>query len=102
MYFMSGKSRAFEMFMQGKPGFDRYENGCTEHEDCNRLQIFFDGKPDEGAREELKANGFRWAPSVGAWQRQLNMNAYRAAEHISCIQPVTGDKPVDLQRNNQH
>lgn len=68
----------------------------------NRLQIFFDGKPDEGTRDELKANGFRWAPSVGAWQRQLNMNAYRAAEHISCIQPVTGDKPVDLQRNNQH
>ena len=68
----------------------------------NRLQIFFDGKPDEGTRDELKANGFRWAPSVGAWQRQLNMNAYRAAEHISCIQPVTGDKPVDLQRNAQH
>ena len=68
----------------------------------NRLQIFFDGKPDEGTRDELKANGFRWAPSVGAWQRQLNMNAYRAAEHISCIQPVTGDKPVDLQRNAQY
>lgn len=68
----------------------------------NRLQIFFDGKPDEGTRDELKANGFRWAPSVGAWQRQLNMNAYRAAGHISCIQPVTGDKPVDLQRNAQH
>lgn len=68
----------------------------------NRLQIFFDGKPDEGTRDELKANGFHWAPSVGAWQRQLNMNAYRAAENISCIQPVTGDKPVDLQRNNQH
>lgn len=68
----------------------------------NRLQIFFDGKPGEGTRDELKANGFRWAPSVGAWQRQLNMNAYRAAEHISCIQPVTGDKPVDLQRNAQY
>ena len=34
MYFMSGKSRAFEMLMQGKPRFDRYENGCTEHENC--------------------------------------------------------------------
>lgn len=32
----------------------------------NRLQVFFDGKPDEAARDELKANGFRWAPSVGA------------------------------------
>ena len=32
MYFMSGKSRAFERLVQGKPGFDRYENGCTERE----------------------------------------------------------------------
>lgn len=28
MYFMSGKSRAFEMLMQGKPGFDRYEKAA--------------------------------------------------------------------------
>ena len=80
-----------------------FEGGRVEANKAdNRLQIFFDGKPDEGTRDELKANGFRWAPSVGAWQRQLNMNAYRAAEHISCIQPVTGDKPVDLQRNAQY
>jgi len=51
----------------------------------NRLQVFFDGKPDEAARDELKANGFRWAPSVGAWQRQLNKNAYYAAGyHHAC------------------
>ena len=40
MYFMSGKNRAFEMLMQGKPGFDRYENGCTEHEDCNTCHFY--------------------------------------------------------------
>ena len=27
MYFTNGSSRAFEMLMRGKPGFDRYENG---------------------------------------------------------------------------
>ena len=32
----------------------------------NRLQVFFDGKPDADTRAELKSNGFRWAPSVGA------------------------------------
>ena len=67
----------------------------------NRLQVFFDGKPDEAARDELKANGFRWAPSVGAWQRQLNKNAYYAAEYISCIQPISGEKPIDVQRSVQ-
>ena len=67
----------------------------------NRLQVFFDGKPDEAARDELKANGFRWAPSVGAWQRQLNKNAYYAAGYISCIQPISGEKPIDVQRSAQ-
>ena len=36
MYFTNGSSRAFEMLMRGKPGFDRYENGgCANCEDCN-------------------------------------------------------------------
>lgn len=34
----------------------------------NRLQLFFDGKPDEATRTELKRNGFRWSPSNMAWQ----------------------------------
>ena len=67
----------------------------------NRLQVFFDGKPDEAARDELKANGFRWVPSVGAWQRQLNKHAYYAAGYISCIQPISGEKPIDVQRSVQ-
>ena len=68
----------------------------------NRLQIFFDEKPDDAARAELKANGFKWAPSAGAWQRQLNNNAYYAAGYVSCIQPITGEKPIDFQRKAQH
>ena len=76
----------------------RVESNKTD----NRLQIFFDEKPDDAARAELKANGFKWAPSAGAWQRQLNNNAYYAAGYVSCIQPVTGEKPIDLQRKAQH
>lgn len=49
----------------------------------NRLQIIFEGKPDESIRNELKSHGFRWAPSQGAWQRQLNDNAIRAAKRLS-------------------
>ena len=37
MYFTNGSSRAFEMLMRGKPGFDRYENGgCADCEDCKQ------------------------------------------------------------------
>ena len=42
MYFTNGSSRAFEMLMRGKPGFDRYENGgCADCEDCNSAADFF-------------------------------------------------------------
>lgn len=40
MYFTSGKDRAFETLMQGKPGFERYENGCAECEDCNTCRFY--------------------------------------------------------------
>lgn len=53
----------------------------------NRLQIIFDGKPDADIRTELKGEGFRWAPSQGAWQRQLTDNAMRAARRLKCIAP---------------
>lgn len=53
----------------------------------NRLQIIFDGKPDADVRTELKGEGFRWAPSQGAWQRQLTDNAMRAARRLKCIAP---------------
>ena len=33
-------------------------------------------------RDILKSNGFRWAPSVGAWQRQLNNNGKYAVERV--------------------
>lgn len=41
----------------------------------NRLQIIFDEKPKSDIISELKRHGFRWAPSQGAWQRQLTNNA---------------------------
>lgn len=53
----------------------------------NRLQVIFDGKPDADVRTELKGEGFRWAPSQGAWQRQLTDNAMRAARRLKCIAP---------------
>ena len=53
----------------------------------NRIQILFDEKPDEETRQELKSNGFKWAPSKNAWQRQLNENGIRALRRIARIRP---------------
>ena len=76
-----------------------FEGGEVEaNQEENRLQVRFDSKPDESVRAELKSNGFRWAPSAGAWQRQLNDNAIRAADFIKAIYPVSGETPSELQR----
>lgn len=51
--------------------------------DIMRLQFLFDSKPDERIRTLLKSNGFKWAPSQMAWQRQLTANAERAARTVA-------------------
>ena len=63
----------------------------------NRLQLFFDGKPDADVRAELKGYGFRWAPSVNAWQRQLNEHVFSVADKIAAIRPLSGELPSQLQ-----
>lgn len=60
------------------PGGIRY----LENTAANRVQIFFPGKPPETIRSLLKGNGFRWAPSEGAWQRQLTGNGTYAAQYV--------------------
>lgn len=53
-----------------------------------RLQIIFAGKPESEVREILKKNGFRWAPSNGAWQRHLNGNSEYALKRV--VEEVNG------------
>ena len=50
--------------------------------EANRVQFVFDGKPPEAARALLKKNGFRWAPSEGAWQQQKTLIAVRVAKDL--------------------
>jgi hypothetical protein len=45
---------------------------------ANRLELFFPVCPSREIRAELKSNGFRWAKTLGAWQRHRG-DAARAA-----------------------
>ncbi len=95
------KSRIEEISKRKEIGFVgwNFDGGeVVANTEANRLQILFDERPDETVRTELKSNGFRWSPKAGAWQRQLNPNAYWAADNITAIQPLNGGKPSDLQR----
>ncbi|MDD3038854.1 DUF3560 domain-containing protein [Bacteroides sp.] len=44
----------------------------VENSEENRLQLFFDGVPDEEIRSQLKHNAFRWSRFNGCWQSYLN------------------------------
>ena len=95
------KDRIKSLSQQKEIGFVGWEfdGGKVEaNTEANRLQIFFEDKPDEATREALKSNGFRWSPKAGAWQRQLTSNAYYAADYVKAIAPLSGEKPTELQR----
>ena len=54
----------------------------VENTEAMRYQIIFDGKPDAEIRTLLKNNGFKWAPSQGAWQRQITTNGKYALNSV--------------------
>ena len=58
-----------------------------EDKEAMRLKIFFTcGKPSQEVIDLLKKHAFKWAPSTGAWQRQLTDNARYAFK--TYIKPV--------------
>lgn len=52
----------------------------------NRVMITFDEKPEKDTIDKLKRNGFRWAPSVGAWQRLRTPYALELACNICGVE----------------
>ena len=68
---------------QGIKGY-RFEGGkVVANYEIDRLQIFFDEKPEKEMRTTMKSVGFSWSPkNDNAWQRQLTSNALYAAKRI--------------------
>jgi len=90
------KERIAELTRQAETGYEgwQFDGGSVAVDrEANRLQVFFDEKPDADVRAVLKSSGFRWAPSAGAWQRQLNDNAIRAAKNLDCLRPLPEELP---------
>lgn len=54
----------------------------VENTEIMRLQLFFDGKPEDKVRNILKKRGFKWSPKNGSWQRQLTDNAKYALSRV--------------------
>lgn len=81
----------------GYQGWEFDGGRVVPNEENNRLQIFFDEIPSPELRRELKGQGFRWARSEGAWQRQLTDNAIYAAKQIKAVLPSDGSDPIKIQ-----
>ena len=70
--------------IKDKGTIEEENEGYTYREDPEsmRIQFIFDGKPGDDIRNILKQNGFKWAPSQGAWQRQLTRNGQWSADIV--------------------
>lgn len=55
----------------------------ADNVESNRVQVRFPGIPEEAVRAELKANGFRWCPTEGCWQRMRSAFAYMFAKELA-------------------
>lgn len=57
-----------------------------DNTELSRIQIIFPDIPSAALRTELKKNGFKWAPSQGAWQNFRNQrNLDKAKELIKAV-----------------
>ena len=48
----------------------------------DRIQFIFDEKPNRETIDLLKRSAFKWAPSIGVWQRQNTSNAVYAVKSM--------------------
>lgn len=74
------REQASQQEQDGNAG-DLQKDGLRVHNDFGlaRVQLFFEGKPDDDTRAKLKAYGFRWSPRNSAWQRQNTANGLHMA-----------------------
>jgi hypothetical protein len=64
-----------------------FEGGTVrDNAEADRIQIIYKERPGPELYGKLKARGFRWSPSAGAWQR------YRTQDTRYAVEAITGVK----------
>lgn len=78
------KQRIKELSNRPTEDIEREVKGVRVVEDAgeNRMCLVFPGKPAPDVRKNLRAHGFVWSPTRGAWVRKLNNAARYAAKCV--------------------
>ena len=85
------EKRIAEITRNKEVGFSGWEfvGGSAEaNTELNRLQIFFDERPDRDKHDAMRHAGFVYSHTNGAYQRQLNANAIYAAGRLDFLKPT--------------
>ena len=53
------------------------------NEELKGIELYFDAKPMEEVRNNLKSNGFRWSGFKKCWYAKQNENTFLLAEELS-------------------
>ncbi len=74
--------------LEAREGFEtcnEFINGIeiVQNVEENRVQIFFQGKPDDDTRTDMKRHGFKWSRRNGCWQTWLKHWNVREARRIA-------------------
>jgi hypothetical protein len=83
---------------------ETFEGAIAKYEDdpgANRVRLYYPGKPDDATRARLKSGGFRWTPTIEAWQAYRNPRAIAIAKREAgpcryCDDEGTIENTVDL------
>lgn len=68
----------------GETVLKEFSNGVKiiNNYDDERIRIYFNGKPADEIRTQLKQKAFKWSPNAGAWQRKNTNDAIYAVKSL--------------------
>ncbi len=76
--------------------FDKYNLNIIQNAEEERVQFFFDGKPQQDIINLMKRHGFKWSRNNNCWQRLWNNNCMFAVNHY--ILPRLKELVINLNK----